>query len=224
MTGPKSFCNADPRLGTYAIDVFSPLDPILQEARARTLGASLPDIQVDPMDGLHLEVLVRACGARKVVEIGTLGGYSGICIARALPEDGRLYTCEISQRHAAVARQNFEAAGVADKVEILVGPASSTLPELAAQGPFDLVFVDAEKTGYPFYARWAESHLRVGGTLVADNAFAWGLVLQKRIENPDHALAAEAMREFNAYVAASPRFRATIFPTGEGLVVAVKVR
>jgi len=224
MTTSKSFGNADPRLGTYAMNIFSPVDAVLQEARARALNASLPDIQVNPMDGRHLEVLVRACGARKVVEIGTLGGYSGICIARALPKDGRLYTCEISERHAVIARQNFDAAGVSELVDILVGPASGTLPNLAPHGPFDLVFVDAEKAGYPFYARWAEENLRVGGTLVADNAFAWGLVLQERIENPDHASAAKAMREFNAYVAKSPRFRATILPTGEGLVVAVKIQ
>lgn len=223
MTESKSYAVTDPRLHAYARSVFPPLDPILEAARARCRAASLPPIDVEPMDGLHLEILARATGATQVVEIGTLGGVSGISLARALPQGGILHTCEIHEKHASVARANFEAAGVADKVVVHVGPATATLEALAAEGPFDFVFLDADKGSYPAYARWAAENLRMGGVLVADNTFAWGLVIQDRIENPDHARAVRAMREFNAWVAGCGRFRATVLPTGEGLTVAVKV-
>lgn len=219
----KAFANPDPRLGAYAEKLLAPVDDVLSSALQRCRAASLPAIEVNPMDGRHLEVLVRATNARTVVEVGTLGGYSGICIARALPDDGRLFTCELNPRHAAVARENFRAAGVDAKVELLVGPAAETLGSLAEKGPFDLVFIDADKLGYPAYALWAQEHLRVGGTLVADNTFAWGLVLQEKIDIPDHALAAKAMRAFNEAIGRNPRFRTTLFPTGEGLLVAVKI-
>ncbi len=223
MPSGKAFGNPDPRLGVYAEHLLEPIDPLLSAALERCRAASLPAIEVNPMDGRHLEVLVRATNARNVVEIGTLGGYSGLCIARAMPPDGRLFTCESNPRHASIARENFRAAGFENRIEILVGQASQTLPTLVEKGPFDLVFIDADKLGYPHYAKWAEENLRVGGTLVADNTFAWGLVLQEKIDNPDHALAANAMRQFNERVGKSPRFRSTLFPTGEGLLVAVKV-
>lgn len=222
-TAGRGFSNPDPRLGVYAETLLSPTDDVLTAVLERCRAANLPAMEMHPMDGQHLEVLVRATNAGKVVEVGTLGGYSGVCIARALPAHGKLFTCEINARHAAIARENFRAAGVDSKVEVLVGPAEQTLSQLSAQGPFDLVFIDADKMGYPNYARWAEEHLRVGGTLVADNTFAWGLVLQEKIDNPDHALPANAMRAFNLHVGKSPRFVTTLFPTGEGLLVAVKI-
>jgi caffeoyl-CoA O-methyltransferase len=226
MSCSKSFANPDPRLGFYATGLLAPEDAELAQARERAAAASLPRMEMNPLDARHLEVLVRVSGARKVVEIGTLGGYSGLCIARALPPGGRLHTCEIDARRAAVARETFVRAGLTEVVEIHEGPAHASLAQLVerGEGPFDLVFVDADKTRYPEYLAWAEEHLRVGGTLVADNVFAWGLVLQERIENPDHALVAKAMRAFNTHLASSPRWRATFLPTGEGLAVAVKVR
>ena len=142
------------------------------------------------MDGLHLELLARAAGARRAVEIGTLGGYSGVCLLRGMP-DGRLDTFELEPRNAAVARESFEKAGVAGRARIHVGPAVDKLREIEADGPFDLVFIDADKTGYPAYLTWAEEHLRVGGIVLLDNAFGWGGVADPaeggRIPTPSRA-------------------------------------
>jgi len=224
MSSGKTYANTDLRIADYVESLFLPVDTILEAAKQRCRDASLPDISVNDMDGLHVEILALAAGAKKAVEIGTLGGISGIRIARALGEGGVLHTCELHERHAAVARANFEAAGLNDRIKLHVGPALASLETLSAEGPFDFIFVDADKTGYPAYAQWAASNLRVGGTLVADNTFAWGLVLQERIDNPDMAAAAKAIRTFNSYITSHPDFRATQLPTGEGLTVAVRTR
>src|SRR5947208_11946485 len=142
-----------------------PEDAVLQEIRERSQKAGLPEIQVGSMDALHLEVLTRAAGAAKAVEIGTLGGYSGTAIARGLADGGRLHTFELEPQHAELARESFRKAGVLDRVRIHVGPALERLPECEADAPFDLVFVDADKESYPAYLAWAARHLRVGGVV-----------------------------------------------------------
>lgn len=208
----------DPKLQRYLSRIFSPEDPALKEARERSLKAGLPEIQVGPMDALHLEVLTRAVGARSAVEIGTLGGYSGIAIARGLGKTGRLHTFELEEKHAEVARESFRKAGVLDRVRLHVGPALERLPDCESDAPFDLVFIDADKESYPAYLAWAAHHLRVGGLVLGDNAFAFGELAEGR------GAGAVAMREFNQELAQGGRFRATILPTGEGLAMAVKVR
>jgi caffeoyl-CoA O-methyltransferase len=219
----KSFAQADPALVAWAERLYAPEDEVLREIRERSAAAGLPAIQVGRFDGLHLEVLARASGARRAVEIGTLGGYSGLCLLRGMGATGRLDTFELDARHAEVARRTFERAGVAGQVRLHLGPASDTLPAIERDGPFDLVFVDADKGGYPGYLAWAEDHLRMGGLLIADNTFAFGHVHAPEAAGADRA-AAEAVAAFNERLARGGRFRATLLPTGEGLSVGVKIR
>lgn len=208
----------DEKLLKYLGRVFRPEDATLSEIRKRSLKAGLPEIQVGSMDALHLEVLTRAVGARKAVEIGTLGGYSGTAIARGLGEGGRLHTFELEAKHAEIARESFRKAGVLDRVQIHVGPAKDRLPDCEGDAPFDLVFIDADKESYPEYLAWAARQLRVGGVVLGDNAFAFGEIADGRGEGP------VALRRFNEELAQGGRFRATMLPTGEGLAMGVKVR
>lgn len=215
----KTYGQTDPALVRYAHEVFRPDLRLFEEVDARTRAQAMPPIHVSPFDALHLEVLTRAIGARRAVEIGTLAGFSGVAIARGLGPSGRLYTFEYEPSHAEVARETFRAEGLADQVELLVGPALARLPEIEPHGPFDLVFIDADKAHYPEYLAWAEAHLRVGGVVLGDNAFAWGGVVS---EAPDED--ARGILAFNQRLAAGGRFRATMLPTGEGLAMGVKVR
>ena len=214
------FGQGDPTLARWAESLFAPEDAVLAEIRARSLAAGLPAIAVGRMDGLHLEVIARATGARRAVEVGTLGGYSGTCILRGMPPDGTLDTFELADKNAAVARESFGKAGVAARVRIHVGPAAEKLRDIEARGPFDLVFIDADKTGYPTYLAWAEEHLRVGGVVLLDNAFGWGGVADPA--NSDDSV--RALRAANERLATGGRFRATMIPTAEGLAMGVKVR
>ncbi len=219
----KEFGQGDARLAAWAEAVYRPEDRTLRELRERGLGAGLPPIQVGPMDGLHLEVLARACGARKAVELGTLFGYSGVCLARGLPPGGRLHTFERDPRHAALAREAFERAGVAERVTIHLGRALELLRGIEGEGPFDLVFIDADKRGYLDYLAWAEEHLRVGGMLLADNTFGFGWVHDPASAGEDRE-EIETLARFSERLAHGGRFRATILPTAEGLSLGVKVR
>ena len=212
------FGGREKSLVQYLNRVFQPEDDVLKEIRERSLREGLPEIQVGGMDSLHLEVLTRAAGVRKAVEIGSLGGYSGTAIARGLAKGGRLHTFELDPHHAEVARESFRKAGVLDRVELHVGPALENLPGIAGEGPFDLVFIDADKKRYPEYLAWAAEHLRVGGLVLGDNAFAFGEIADGRSEG------AEALRRFNQELAQGGRFRATLLPTGEGLSLGVKIR
>jgi caffeoyl-CoA O-methyltransferase len=219
----KGFGQGDPALGAWAEAVYAPEDPLLASIEARSRAAGLPAIQVGRMDGLHLEVLARAAGVRRAVEIGTLAGYSGVCLLRGMGADGFLHTLEREPRHAEVARASFEEAGLAARVRIHVGPALERLRDVEPFGPFDLVFVDADKGGYPDYLAWAEAHLRVGGLLLADNTFAFGHVHDPGYAGPD-AAAVAPLRRFSERLARGGRFRATMLPTAEGLSLGVKVR
>jgi caffeoyl-CoA O-methyltransferase len=213
----KGYGQGDAAIASYVEKVFRPEDPVLVEIRERSARAGLPEIQVGRLDGLLLEVTVRAVAARRAVEIGTLGGYSGVCILRGLARDGELHSCELSEEHAEVALESFRRAGFADRAMVHVGPALETLPGLNAKGPFDLCFIDADKVGYPAYLEWAARNLRVGGLVLADNTFAWGAIATG--EDPGVV----ALREFNEKIAGDRRFRATIVPTAEGLTMGVKV-
>jgi caffeoyl-CoA O-methyltransferase len=217
----KGFGQGSPELKRWAERVFHPEDEVLREIRERSVAAGLPAIAVGRMDGLHLELLARASGARRAVEIGTLGGYSGVCLLRGMP-DGRLDTFELEARNAAVAQASFEKAGVADRVRIHVGPALDKLHEIEADGPVDLVFIDADKIGYPAYLAWAEEHLRPGGIVLLDNAFGWGDVVDPvNAEQPDSI---RALAECAERLGKGGRWRATMLPTEEGLAFGVKVR
>ena len=215
----KGFGQGSPELARWAQTVFQPEDEVLAEIRKRSIAAGLPAIAVGRFDGLHLEVLARLMGARKAVEIGTLGGYSGVCLLRGMPKDGVLHTFELNEHHAEVARESFRRAGVADRAWVHVGPALEKLREIEREGPFDLCFIDADKVSYPDYLAWAAEHLRVGGAVLGDNAFGWGNVAKK-----DGDDGVRALRRFNEELARGGRFRATMIPTEEGLALGVKVR
>jgi caffeoyl-CoA O-methyltransferase len=219
----KSFACTQPELAQYALDCFKPEDSCLAAIRKTAAEEKLPNIHVGAMDGRHLEILVRMSGAKKVIEIGSLAGYSGLCIARALPPDGQLHLIELHEKNARVCRDTFAKNGVSEKTKVHEGEALLRLPELEKNGPFDLIFIDADKSNYPKYLDWAEKHLRIGGTVIADNTFAWGLVLQDRFDTDSQQSDATGIKEFNQRVANSPYWRATILPTGEGLTVAVKI-
>ncbi len=221
----KDFSHAsNPAIAQYVQDTFRPEDAVLREIRERSLREGLPEIQVGSMDGLHLEILVRASGAKKAVEIGTLGGYSGVALLRGLQPGGLLHTFEYEPKHAEVARESFAKAGFASQVRVHVGAALENLPKIESEGPFDLVFIDADKLNYPHYLEWAAKNLRVGGLLIGDNTFGFGMIADSKFEDREDEEAILGLRAFNDKAAHGGRFRATILPTGEGLTVAVKTR
>jgi caffeoyl-CoA O-methyltransferase len=215
----KAFGQGDPALWRWAEEVFRPEDEVLREIRERSIREGLPAIAVGRFDGLHLEVITRAFGALKAVEIGTLGGYSGVCLLRGMGTHGVLHTFEASEKHARVAAESFRKAGVAQRVHIHLGRALETLREVEAEAPFDLVFIDADKVSYPAYLAWTAEHLREGGVVLADNAFGFG-----EIHLPGGDEGRKALREFNRELAQGGRFRATMLPTAEGLAMGVKIR
>jgi caffeoyl-CoA O-methyltransferase len=214
----KTFGQSDPALEAYVYRAFAPEDELLRDVRERTAAAGMPDIQVAPLDALHLEVLVRAAGAKKAVEVGTLAGYSGVAILRGLGDGGVLHTFELVPRHAEVARETFRRAGFAAAAHVHVGPALENMRAIEGEGPFDVVFIDADKSGYPAYVEWAAVNLRVGGTVLCDNAFLFGRVIGD-VSDPE----VRAMRRAHEILSRSGHFRATMLPTGEGLALGVKI-
>lgn len=220
----KDFSNNSSEIFKYVLDTFGPEDTILNEIKERSRVMDLPSIQIGAMDGLHLEVLARASGGNKIVEIGTLGGYSGVCLARGLSANGKLYTFEFEPKHVEVAKESFKKAKLNHKIEIFQGAALDNLPKIESYGPFDLVFIDADKLNYVNYIKWAEKNLRNGGLVLVDNTFAFGDIAKRNLENDRHKTMVEGIRAANAYLVNSKMFRATILPTGEGLTMAVKVQ
>jgi predicted O-methyltransferase YrrM len=186
-------------------------DAALEAALQDSAEAGLPGIQVSPAQGKMLHVLALATGARQVLEIGTLGGYSAIWLARALPAEGRLVTLEIEPRHAEVARKNIARAGVGDKVELRLGRAEETLRHLVAEksGPFDLVFIDADKPGYAEYFHWALQLTRRGSLIIADNVVRKGEVANEASEDSN----VQGIRRFHEALAREPRVSATVIQT-----------
>lgn len=195
----------------FISDVQIPPDSALEAALAANAAAGLPGIDVAPNQGKLLELLARILGARRILEVGTLGGYSTIWLARGLTTDGRLVTLESVPHHAEVARENIARAGFADIVELRVGPASETLPQLVAEGygPFDLIFLDANKDGYPEYFGQALELSRPGTLIVADNVVRGGRVVDPGNENT-YVVGA---RRFLELVGAEPRVTATTIQT-----------
>lgn len=207
----------------YIIDLFHSSDEALEAARTASTAAGLPDIAVSPVHGRFLHLLARLQGARSILEIGTLGGYSTIWLARALPEGGRLVTLEYSPLHAEVAGANIAHAGLSERVEIVVGPAGETLPRLVdhGRGPFDVIFIDADKPGYSNYLDWSLRLSRPGTLIVADN-----VVRQGRIVESGGDENVRGIHEFNRKLAAEPRVDATILQTVggkgyDGLAIAI---
>src|SRR5215470_706652 len=171
----------------YYGGLFAPDDAALVHALRSSEAAGLPQIQVTALQGKLLHLLARMISARNILEIGTLGGYSTIWMARALPEDGRLITLEADKKHADVARENFDRAGVANKVELRLGKALDTLPQIAAErrGPFDLIFIDANKSNLPEYFEWSLKLAHPGSIIIADNVVREGAVLNAASADAD---------------------------------------
>ncbi len=182
-------------------------------AQAFAVPEGIPAIQVGPSEGRLLYLLMKLVAAKKVVEVGTLVGYSATQMARALPSGGKLWSIEYDAKHADVARKNLEAAGVRDRVEVLVGAGVDVLPTLVGHGPFDAVFIDADKQSYAEYGRWAVANLRQGGIVIGDNAYLFG----ELVDDSDRA---KAMRAFHEHVAAT--CDSVCLPTPDGLVVGIK--
>ncbi|MFF5924651.1 O-methyltransferase [Streptomyces hydrogenans] len=207
----------------YVTDLLVPADEALTAALADSAAAGLPEIAVAPNQGKFLHLLARVQGARRILEIGTLGGYSTIWLARALPADGRLITLEYDPRHAEVARGNLARAGLADRVEVRTGPALDTLPLLEKEGagPFDLLFVDADKANNPHYVSWALKLSRPGTLVVVDNVVRGGRVATPAPSDP----AITGTRAMFELVANEPRLDATALQTvgtkgHDGLLIA----
>ncbi|HWA87964.1 MAG TPA: O-methyltransferase [Opitutus sp.] len=195
----------------YLNDLLVPRDDALEAALAASTAAGLPPIAVSPLQGRMLQLFARMMAARAILEIGTLGGYSTICLARALPADGRLTTLELEPKHAEVARKNFARAGVADKIELRVGRAIESLMKLAAEkaGPFDFIFIDADKAGIPEYFAWSLKLSRPGTAIVVDNVVRKGEVANAA--STDAAVL--GVRRFNEALAQEKRVTATTIQT-----------
>lgn len=184
-----------------------PADPALDTVLERSRAAGLPAIDVSPLQGKLLHLLALLRGARQILEIGTLGGYSAVWLARALPPDGRLVTLEVDPHHARVAAENLSLAGVADRVEIVVGPALETLPKL--EGTFDFVFIDADKASLAEYVEHALALSRPGTAIVIDNVIRKGQVIDTESEDPS----VRGVRRMNERLTREPRLRATAIQT-----------
>ena len=188
-----------------------PADPVLEQALANSAAAGLPAIAVAPNQGKMLNLIARMHGAASILELGTLGGYSTIWLARALPEDGHLVTLEYEQKHADVANANLELAGLSDKVDVRVGAALDSLDAMieAGEGPYDLVFIDADKPNNPHYFQRALSLTRKGSVIICDNVVRNGAVVNA--DHPDDRV--QGSRRFAEAVAAEPRVEATVVQT-----------
>jgi caffeoyl-CoA O-methyltransferase len=183
--------------------MFAPEDEGLRYALSAAKEAGLPQIQISPIQGKLLQLLAAACNARKILEIGSLAGYSGIWLARALPAGGRLITLEVNPEHADVVRRAFAKAGVSDRAEVRVGKALNLLPQLESEAPFDLVFIDADKPPYPQYLEWALRLTRPGSIIVADNCVRSGKGFREPKDAEDEY--AEGIVEYNKHIASDPR-------------------
>jgi len=198
------------RIDDYIEGLFSANDEALEDALRSSEHNGLPRINVSANEGRLLYMLAKLCGARQILEIGTLGGYSTIWLARALPQDGRLITLEYEPKHAEVARANIERAGLSDKVEVRVGAGLDTLPQIEAngEGPFDLFFIDADKVNYPGYLQWAIRLSRPGSVILSDNLIRNGDVLDPA---PDNQVAT-VVAQYNRELASNPRLESIILP------------
>ena len=192
-------------------------DPVLDAVLAASDAAGLPPIAITPNQGKLLELLARIHGANSILELGTLGGYSTIWLARALAQGGRLITLERDPHYAEVAHANISSAGFAETVQVRVGPALQTLPELHIEGagPFDMIFIDADKQNYPGYLEWSLKLARVGTLIVGDNVVRAGAILDPAADDPnfeDGGIAA-GVRRFYEMLATEPRVSATAIQT-----------
>jgi predicted O-methyltransferase YrrM len=195
----------------YITDLLVAADPALDAALQASAAAGLPPIAVSPNQGKLLHLLAQVQGARTILELGTLGGYSTIWLARALPGDGRLVTLEVNPKYAEVAAANIALAGLADVVDLRVGPALEVLPQVAAEGrdPFDLIFIDADKQSIPEYFAWALKLSGDGSLIITDNVILNGALIDAANDDPR----VQGVRRFHEFLAAESRVSATTIQT-----------
>lgn len=180
-------------------------------------------ISVPPEDGRLLQLLVSMIGAKKIVEIGTLGGYSSTWMSRALPDDGVIYTLEYEARRADIAEEHFRKYAAGKNIQVIRGKALDNLPDLSAKGPFDLIFIDADKINYANYLDWAEVNVRRGGLIVGDNTFLFNAVLDNETTDRVRETALAAMQDFNKRLANPDKYLSMMLDTGQGMTVAKKL-
>jgi caffeoyl-CoA O-methyltransferase len=207
-------------LHDYIVEHSTQRDEVLGDLAAETLArfGNAAVMQIGPEQGTFMRLLARSIGAVNAVEVGTFTGYSAICIARGLAENGRLLCCDISEEWTALARDYWKRAGVADKIELRLGPAVRTLRELPVQTRFDFAFIDADKTGYVEYWDLIVPIIRPGGLILADNTLSHGRVIDPE-EQGDHV---QGIRRFNAHAVADDRVELVLLPIGDGLTMARK--
>lgn len=206
-----------PDLDTYRREVFAPEDDLLKQIMPDAVEQGLPRISISPESGKMLHFLAKSIGARKILEFGALAGYSGIWLARALPDNGKFITLEIDPKHAEVTRKNYEAAGLSGISEVRVGDAHTLVTGATAEAPFDLVFIDADKESYPDYLDFALEHTRQGGLIVADNTNGAGHV-HEALDESDRR---RAIRVYNDRVANHSGLVSNIIPIGGWLTVSL---
>jgi caffeoyl-CoA O-methyltransferase len=214
MAEPKSF-HLSAEIHEYLTSHSTPLDELQRELIAETAEATggFARMQIAPEQGVFMGLLTKALGVRDAVEVGTFTGYSSLAVARALPADGRLLCCDVSEEWTAIARRYWERAGVADRVDLRIGPAADTLAALPAEPQFDLAFIDADKTGYLRYFEELVPRLRPGAVLLVDNVLWSGQVINASDTSDD----TEALRAFNDHVVGDDRVECVMLAISDGL-------
>ncbi|KAJ4481998.1 O-methyltransferase family 3 protein [Lentinula aciculospora] len=197
------------RSDAYHNSFLIPTDKVLDFAVKNTLDQGLPDIAVSPAQGKLLNLVAQSVGAKRILEVGTLGGYSSIWMGRTLPEDGVLITLEINETHAKVAKENFAKAGLGDKCKVVLGPAYESMTGLQPKVPFDLVFIDADKRSYPEYFVEAKRLVKQGGVIIVDNVVRYGQVHDMSVNDADTV----GIRNLLAYIKADKDVEATTIAT-----------
>ncbi|GAA1271775.1 hypothetical protein GCM10009665_69900 [Kitasatospora nipponensis] len=210
----------DPAVSAYVLTHCTPPGEILHELTVRTREATgrAAAMQISHDEGAFLSMLVKLTGARHAIEVGVFTGYSALCIARALPSDGRLLACDTSEEWTSIARPFWERAGVADRIDLKIGPATETLRALPAEPAFDIAFIDADKASYPTYYEEILQRLRPGGLIVLDNVFLAGRSLDPAYQEERHL----AMRRLNDFIAADDRVDAVMLTVRDGVTLARK--
>lgn len=218
------FTSVDERLHEYIVEHGARQDEVLRRVQDETAAmGEISGMQIAPDQGAFMTLLARAIGAREALEVGTFTGYSAICIARGLEPGGRLLCCELSEEYAEIAARNIEDAGVAERVEIRVGPAAETLAALPEREVFDLTFIDADKTGYPVYYEAALKRTRPGGLILLDNVLAGGTIASVDDDVPeDWSDSVVALRAVNDALAGDERVDLAMVAIADGLTIARK--
>lgn len=212
-----------PETEGWGAETFAPEPADLAAARALADERGIPPISLAASEGQLMQVLLRLHGSKKVVEVGTLFGYSAVWIARSLPADGHLWTLEMDSLHADTAEEVFRMTGVSEKVTLVRGPGNDGLGSIESDGPFDAIFLDADKAGYPGYLDWAESHVRAGGLIIGDNTYAFGRIHRDAESlDPSQRPGTTGLQAFNRRLADPERYVGTLLPTGQGMTVAIK--